>query len=554
MKTLLNFLSGLAALTGAVLLTLELGFHLGEESRFIYDQFYYYIGVYFVADIVVRLLIFGRRKLYLLTHPTDLFILFLLVPTLLGEGILLTELLIKQFSLLMVILGRITHISFLIKWLKVKPAQTIILAFLFAIFVGSLLLSLPVASVNPNGISFLDAFFTSASAICVTGLTTIDISQEFTRFGQVVILLLVQVGGLGILSFSALLAVFLKKSMSHKQAMEIQESYAAKNRKQTKEIIKSIFIITFLVEVIGAAVLFIFFNHFSTSASDSFFYAIFHSVSAFCNAGFSLFSDSFMMFATSSGLIVPISILIIIGGLGFPVIFNLMRYLDSRQEYLKLQTKLALSVTLTLLILGTVVFFALEFKNTLAPLSIGNKFLVSFFHSVSARTAGFNSIDLAACMPATIIMMLVLMVIGACPGSTGGGIKTTTFGIIWTSFWQTIRLKRHVTWSNRAISTSTILKALSIIVSSFIIIFTFLFILLLVEEKPFLDLFFETVSAFGTVGLSLGITQELSNLGKGFIIMLMLIGRVGPLTIAFALSSRIEEPNVQYPEETILIT
>ena len=180
--------------------------------------------------------------------------------------------------------------------------------------------------------------------------------------------------------------------------------------------------------------------------------------------------------------------------------------------------------------------------------------MVSFFHSVSARTAGFNSIDLAACMPATVIMMLVLMVIGACPGSTGGGIKTTTFGIIWTSFWQTIRLKRHVTWSNRAISPNTILKALSIIVSSFIIIFTFLFILLLVEEKPFLDLLFETVSAFGTVGLSLGVTPELSNLGKGFIIMLMLIGRVGPLTIAFALSSRIEEPNVQYPEETILIT
>jgi trk system potassium uptake protein len=550
LKTL-NILSGISCLFIIVILTLEFGFKFTPHNPNLFINIHNYLIYYLVFDIFIRL-IFSQLK-YFLTHPTDLLILIPIINFFFPLS--LSNFYFTQITLLIIMLGRLLHIQSLFKHLKFKPPQMLILGFLFAIFIGSILLSLPIAT-TAKAISYSDAIFTATSAICVTGLVINDIGTTFTTFGLVVIMILIQIGGLGIMALSVFLAKLLNRKMSTKETSEFQESYATVNISDSFQVLKSIFLYTFLFEIIGACLLFLFWHKDFTSTKTAIFSSIFHSISAFCNAGFSLFSDSFVRYATFIPVILVVTSLIIIGGIGFPVMADLGRHLRNKRNYhlpLKLQTKIVLTTTLLLIVLGAIIIFASEYHNSLANYSLANKSLVAYFQSVTTRTAGFNTIDLNYFRSSTLFLLIILMYIGASPGSTGGGIKTSTFSLILLRTWNTLRSKDKANFAKRTISNENTLKALSIIFLSAITISVVFFIILTFENHSFLANLFETVSAFGTVGLSLGITKDLSNVGRIAIMILMFIGRLGPLTIAFALSRQKPKTNYSYPEENVLI-
>jgi len=390
----------------------------------------------------------------------------------------------------------------------------------------------------------------------VTGISVVDIGTVFSRFGQCVILILIQIGGLGIMTFSILFGSMMQRKFSHAASSEFQESYNTYNLSETFSAIKFIFKLTFIIEFLGAVFLFLNWHKDFSSYNEAIFYSIFHSISAFCNAGFSLFTNNAMAYQSHLGVISSLAILIFLGGLGFPVIFNLVQFNRLRHKggVLKLHTKLALVMTGILLILGTLFIYLSERQMALASFSEWQKLFIAFFHSVSARTAGFNSIDISQFQTPTLVFMMILMMIGASPGSTGGGLKTTTVGIMLMSFWQTLKLSRRVVLYGRTIDWESIQKTFSILILALLVLFVFLIALLWVEPFSFIEILFETVSALGTVGFSLGITPLLSLPGKWLIMLLMLIGRLGVLTIAFALSRQKSISSYQYPKERIIIT
>ena len=551
--SLINFLSGFLGLTVFVLLVLDLGFHLSDENKAVFSQLQHGILLYYLVDIGIRLFFERRRFRYFMMHPTDLmvgipYITFL--PTVFSSSYI-----VMQLVLFGVVMGRVSHLGVLFNWLKFKPAQVFLIGFLFVIFCGSLLLSLPISTVEIQGIPFLDALFTSFSAVCVTGLVVNDIGVTFSLFGQSVIMILVQIGGFGIMSFSVLLALLLHKKVSQSASQEFQHSYSTFNLNDTFKTIAFIFRFTFLFELLGALLLFVSWYSDFPNWKDALFHSFFHSISAFCNAGFSLFPNSLESYAFNVPIILIFSGLIIVGGLGFPVLYNLthMHLKIGGEKRLKTQTKIALIVTGLLLVFGTIFIFFGEYNYSFQQLSIGDKWLTAFFQSVSSRTAGFNSVNISFFHPATLTLMMVWMVIGASPGSTGGGIKTTTFGLMMASFWTTIKEARRVDIGGRTIKSASIYEGFALFLLAIIIILIFFSTILFLEDLSFLSLLFETVSAFGTVGYSLGVTSELSNWGKILIMVLMFVGRIGPLSVAFALSQPRPEVNYAYPEERIVI-
>lgn len=549
----LTLTSGVGALAISVILALELGFKLSAQNKALFSTLHSALFVYLLADIFLRFFFQGHIR-YLFTHPTDLFAVFPLLQPVLPQWDIETMFLLAQIALLLILLGRLMHIHYLFKFLKLKPAQMLLMGFIFAIFIGSLLLSLPIATTTQH-IPYVDALFTATSAICVTGLTVVDTGSVFTFFGQIVVLVLIQIGGLGIMTLSALLTMLLHRKISRQDTVEFQSSYDTDTLSQTFHTIRSIFIFTFIIEFIGTGLLFLFWHQRFASWTAAAYSSIFHAISAFCNAGFSLYPNNFCSYATQAPVILTVSFLIIIGGIGFPVIINLWQRLIHRNGFnrIRMNTKLTLWITLSLLIFGTLIILLTEYQHALAAYSPLDKLLISFFHSVSARTCGFNSIDLNQCYNATLFIMIILMYIGASPGSTGGGIKTTTFGVLLTVVLNTLRARDRVVFFGRTIGQNSIRKVLAVVIlSAFFIILT-VYGILLTDSFPFFKILFETVSAFGTVGLSLGITRYLSILGKLFIIILMYVGRVGPLTIAFALSRQRPQPNMTYPEGNVLI-
>jgi trk system potassium uptake protein len=547
---LLNIFSGIVCLITGIVLTLEFGFHLTPQNETFFGILHNFVFTYFIIDILFRLIL--RGPYYFITHLTDLAIFIGLTNQIMKIHI--TQLYLTQLAMLIIMLGRLIHIHSFFKRLKFKPAQMLLIGFLFSIFIGSILLSLPIATHNTS-IPYADAIFTATSAICVTGLVVNDISSTFTIFGQSVIMILIQIGGLGIMVLSVLLARVLNRKMSHRETQEFQESYSTTNISESFHILMSIFKFTFLFEAIGAICLFIFWQKDFENIFQAIFASVFHAISAFCNAGFSLFSNSFIGYATTPPIILTIAILIIIGGIGFPVIVDLTKHTKKRKikTPFRLHTKIVICTTIALIIIGATFIYHSEYNHSLTGFSFGEKCLISFFQSVTSRTAGFNSIDLNFFKNSTLFLLITLMYIGASPGSTGGGIKTSTVGVLLLTTWNTLRSRNKTEVGGRTISNENTLKSLSIIVLSAITISTFLYIILSFENQDFIKILFETISAFGTVGLSLGITKYLSIWSKMFIMVLMFIGRVGPLTIAFALSRQKAKTNFTYPEENILI-
>ncbi|MBN1949304.1 MAG: potassium transporter Trk [Candidatus Cloacimonetes bacterium] len=436
-----------------------------------------------------------------------------------------------------------------------NPPLLVLFTFLLAIFLGTLMLMLPAATVGGAKTSVIGAAFTSTSATCVTGLIVYDTGTHFSFLGQMIILLLIQMGGLGIMTISSAFAIMLGQKISIKGESIIQHVVGEMTKVDMMSLLRSVIVVTFSFELLGAVFLYTTFKHTQASTGEAIYYAVFHSVSAFCNAGFSLFKDSFTGFRSSFNINFVITTLIIFGGIGFPVMVDLWRNFRQRFRFsrLSLHTKIVLTSTLVLIVIGVIGFFISEYNFTMKGFSLTDRIMSSYFQSVTTRTAGFNTIDNGSLSKPSVLISCILMFIGASPGSTGGGIKTTTLAVVIFSVLAMFKGHRYVNIFKRKISELITYRVMAVVASSLTLLSIMIFLLLMIEPFPFEKTLFEAFSAFGTVGLSMGITPLLSNFGKVIIIILMYMGRVGPLTLIFALSENKLMASYSYIEEKISI-
>jgi trk system potassium uptake protein TrkH len=438
---------------------------------------------------------------------------------------------------------------------SLNTAELLVLGFAGVILFGAILLSLPFASVSGESVGFVNALFTAASAVAVTGLVVVDTATYWTTFGHVVIIVLIQIGGLGIITMGTLFALILGRRINFRQRIVMQEAMNKITLNGVVRLAKYILILTFAVEGVGAIILATRFVP-EFGWGEGIWLSVFHSISAFCNAGFDLIGDFQSLTPYVNDPIVSLTVagLIIIGGLGFVVIFELLDKKSIKQ--LSLHSKLALLMTLVLLLSGYVIVMALEFNNpeTMGNLSVGGKFLSGFFHSVTPRTAGFNTLPMDKLMMGTIVMTMLFMFIGAGSAGTAGGVKVTTVGVIIASIVSTLKGREDAEAFKRKLPRGLVNKAVAILTIALLWIITVTFILSITEDQTFVDILFEVISAFGTVGLSLGITTQLSTIGKLVITITMFVGRIGPLTLFMALAQRRQVASViQYPDEEIMI-
>ncbi len=442
------------------------------------------------------------------------------------------------------------------KILKLKPYTLILLSFITIIFLGAILLMLPMSTIDGYSRGFLESLFTATSAACVTGLVVNDINTTYNFFGKAIILILIQLGGLGVLTFSSMLIMLMSKKMGYYTKKIVSEDINYSIVTEIPTYLKRVSLVVFGIEFIGALLLLFQYIR-DYPLEKAIYYSVFHSISAFCNAGFSLYPTSLELFVSNIWVNIVISALIILGGIGFAAILDIYNVKKGVRRKISISTKMAIIFSTFLIIIGMILIFFVEYtnKNSIGELGFFSKILASFFQSVTTRTAGFNTIPLGSLRMPTIVIFLFLMFIGASPGSTGGGVKTTTFGIIVIGVLCSITGRENIEYRRRKISWNTFNKACAIILVSVIYIFIMIFFITIFDsDKEFLPLIFELVSAFGTVGLSMGITADLSVYTKIIIIVTMFIGRIGPLTIMFALSKKkIKTGKYKYPEETILI-
>jgi len=440
----------------------------------------------------------------------------------------------------------------------------LVLSFGSAILVGALLLMTSWSSTGES-LSFIDALFTATSAVCVTGLIVVDTGKALSTFGQSVVLALIQLGGLGLMTYSSVFLLMLGKRISFKGQALIEETIGRKARYTTSRVIKDVFFFTLAIELAGAALLTISFSE-SLPFLTAFRHGLFHSISAFCNAGFSLYSDSLISYRGSWLVNATILTLIVTGGIGFTVLEDLADawtdWRAGRAVRLQLHSKVVLSTTAILILAGTVGIWVFERGNALKGLGPGESFLACLFQSITARTAGFNTLDYAVLTNTTLFLSVLMMFIGASPGSCGGGVKTSTFAVVASLFKSRILAQGRVSLFKRTLPEHTVSRAVSILMASFVFVTVITFILLAAEIGPvphhqgggrFLELFFETVSAFGTVGLSTGITGGLSSFGKILLACVMFVGRIGPLTMALAIGKKEERGRFQYAEENLMV-
>ena len=441
--------------------------------------------------------------------------------------------------------------SFLFQ-LKLAPAQVVLLSFGGWIVLGALILILPVSAVPGRSIAFIDALFMATSATCVTGLSTISLPDEFSVFGQMIMLILTQVGGLGIMTLSSSMAVIMGKNLQMREQVIMQDVLDASGSEELLNLIVDIIRYTFVIEFIGAMFLTMGFYQEGFEIGQAIYFGFYHSIMAFCNAGYALFNNNLEDFKFQPLISMTVAVLLILGGIGFSVMKDLFQTATSKRSFKSLttHTKLVLTVNTFLVVFATIYLFFGEFLHAFQDMGMWERFQVSFFQAVTPRTAGFNTVNLNSLHPHSIYMMVLLMFIGASPGSTGGGVKTTTFAILLQSVTATLKGKSHVEFFERKIPPATVVKSIAIFIISLVVVSVGILVMMRIEpDKSFLSLFFEVVSAFGTVGLSLGITPFLTILGKMTIIILMFVGRVGPMTLVLAIGSRAAIPRkVEYPE------
>ena len=436
--------------------------------------------------------------------------------------------------------------------LELNPPRFLALGFSILIILGAILLNLSIATKNGESIGFINALFTSASAVCVTGLVVVNTAEYWSLFGQITILILIQIGGLGFMTMATIVSFILGKKIGLKERLIIKEQLNQNTISGLVKLTKYVILSTFVIEGIGAFLL-------STrfipiyGLIKGLWFSIFHAISAFCNAGFDIIGNSIVPFVGDFIINITICFLVIIGGLGFSVLIDILNKKSFKK--LHIHSKLVISITIILIIAGMLIFLIMEKNNpdTLFNLTGKEKLLSSFFQSVISRTAGFNSIDISRINDTTAFIMIILMYIGGSPGSTAGGIKTTTFGTTLLTTVAVIKGNKDVVIFNRRLSQDIINRSIAIVSIGLTLILIVSIILTITEEFIFLDVLFEATSAFGTVGLSRGITSSLSNIGKIMISLTMYVGRVGPLTMAFAFAKRQKQDLYRYSEGNIMV-
>jgi trk system potassium uptake protein len=575
----ITFISSIAALA---LLIYNIGYELTPNEQ---RQVFYgldLVFLIFVLTYLARWLYSFRRTDFILRHRFEGVLMFIilinglsvyllniaLVPRLLGAaglenpvqfyhffiGCFMFLLLVYEFGVATTRLGNI----------NIRPATAFILSFALLIGIGTAILMLPAMTRTPGSMPFLDALFTSVSACCVTGLIVVDTATYFTIKGQLVVITLVQLGAFGILSFASFFALIFRQGVGIRHQVMLQDFLSSESLLTARGLVRQIVLMTFFIEFLGFLLIYATWGsdvQFS-SIDQKIYFSAFHAISAFCNAGFSLYSNGLYegMIRQSYVMHLVIAALIFMGSIGFPVIQDLFSRKRLRERLnnpwrdWQLGTKIAVYVSVALILFGTLAFYALESTNALGELTFMEALITSFFQSVTTRTAGFNTVDIGALRLPTYIILMFLMFIGASSGSIGGGIKTSTFFLVVVSTIATVQGKAKLEIGRNFISTSLVFRALSVFV--FAAGANILGILLLTITEPGMELSalaFEHVSAFSTVGLSTGITAELSDLSRIIIIFSMFIGRVGTITFALAFVSRVSTHSYQYPKAHIMV-
>ena len=577
----LNRFSFILSLITVVVALYDLGFKQARYEEEQLNSYYFTVLVIGISAILLRYLLFKikfRLKVRIFDSLLGLiFFLLLLVKT---DGILenfpqlefLNKMAYMYMAALVYFIREFSTVDFQFSGQYLNPAQLFITSFLGIIILGCGLLMLPKAT--HDGISLLDALFTSTSAVCVTGLIVVDTGSYFTVFGQSVILFLMQVGGLGIMTFASYFSYFFRGQTSYQSQLMLKDATNSEKIGEVFSVLKKILFITFLIEFIGAVWIYFSLSKVEIShIGDRMFFSVFHAVSGFCNAGFSTLANSLydIDFRFNYPLHLGIAFLFILGGIGFPIVLNIYKYVKYGLKNLilklnkkkplpyspwviNLNTRIVIITTITLLIVGTVGFYFFEYNNTLAEHNWFGKIVTSFFGAAVPRTAGFNTVDTGALNFSTLMMIFMLMWVGASPASTGGGIKTSTFAIASLNFFSLARGKDRIEVYKREVSHASIRRAFAIISLSLMVIGFSIFLIATFDlDKTLLSIAFEAFSAYSTVGLSTGITADLSSYSKVVIIFTMFIGRVSMLTIMIALLRNVKHLNYRYPTDEILI-
>jgi len=566
------------SLIGVFAFILDFGYEQSEEIQLFLNAYYLLVLFIGIATTLIRYFIQSKKlstQVIFFDTASILVILYIIGIHFFGQeahdklGFFYNDRWVKA-AIILTFIREFAERRLNYKKSHLNPAQLFIASFLGIVLFGAFLLMLPKATYD--GISFLDALFTSTSAVCVTGLIVVDTGSYFTPLGQNIIVFLIQLGGLGILTFASYFSYFFKGVSSFENQVVLSDMNNSQKIGEVFSTLKRILVITFSIEAIGALIIF-----FSLKIkdmpefTDRAFFAVFHAVSAFCNAGFSTLSNGIYDINFRYNYVLQLTLigLFVFGGLGFPIVINIIKYLkykiinplkhpDRSIVYkpwiLSLSSRITLITTSALTIIGTLVFYAIEYHNTLKEHSGFGKIVTALFGATTPRTAGFNTLDMNQLHFSTIMLIFLLMWVGASPASTGGGIKTSTFAIATLNFLSLAKGKERIEVYRREIADISVRRAFAIISLSLVVIgFAVIAIASFDPEKTLLSIAFECFSAYSTVGLSLGITSSLSAASKGVLILVMFIGRVSMLTIMIAIFRKIKHKAYRYPTEEILI-
>lgn len=572
-------------MAATLLLIYDVGFPQSDlfnrEIKQYYSKFIFIVYFFIVMRIDFKKLrtkkfAYLRSQYYLFLTFTCIWVYEFVLPVLFPDYVFLNRSWQFYINALLILFLFFTEVSIgtlSVSRVNKNPAAIFIFSFAIVILIGAGLLMLPNATTT--SISIMDALFTSTSAVCVTGLIVVDTAHRFTEMGQNILIILIQIGGLGILTFTSFFGMYLRTSISYQDQLIMS---SMNNEAQLSNIFKTvirIIILTLSLELLASVFIYftlepdLFSNRFEQAR-----FAVFHAVSAFCNAGFSLVTDNLydINYRFNYPMQLILMTLIVVGGLGFNIIFNYLKYvkyyigqvfrslffhkmLMHRPRLININSKIVIITTFSLLVFGFVMNLILEWDNTLADRSLTGKIVTAMFASVTPRTAGFNTVDMAALLPSTVLIYYLLMLIGGSPGSTAGGIKTTTFAVAVINTLSLAKGKDRVEIYRREITVGSIRRALSVFALALLFIGASVFLIVMLQpELELMAVIFECISAFSTVGLSLGITPYLSDGVKFILIMLMFIGRVGTLTLIVALFKKVKTSNYSYPSESILIS
>ncbi len=550
------------------------GLYLEQQSvrlgdyKWIIQVIDYTLVLVLLSEGVSSFLKSPRKSVYLKTHIPSLIFLFVYLTLFIINrvpGLFFGDTTIKGYFFLIIIrnillvlkvYGRIRKLTGYLNSIFSHPAQTVVLSFVIVIMVGTLLLMMPMMSTG-DPLKPVDAFFTITSAVCVTGLIVVDTATQFTIPGQITIMVMIQIGGLGIMLLSYFMMFAFRRSVSLKDRQLLSYMLNASDMKSIINSVKRIIFLTFSIELAGAVLMFPIFLRSGLNLEKAIFFALFHGVSAFCNAGFALYSDSLVSFKSNIPINLIISGLIIAGGISFTVMTDVSKvigdFLRKKRTRLTINSRVVLLATAILLLFPMLIFYRLEHDRNLYTMGLGTQYLSAFFQSVTLRTAGFNTVPFETLGAGTLMMMIGVMFIGGASGSTAGGIKVNTLGVTWAYIRSFRRGSQDILLYRHQVPKDQVMQAFTVILFGMTSIFLVTFLMFLTESAEPVQILFEAVSAFATVGLSTGITGGLTLFGKLAISALMFIGRIGPLTLLTASAGKEKSSAISYPEATLLI-